>query len=107
MTPAGQRDKRVTIERFTSTRDEYNEPVEQWSVVGTRWTAIFYGKGEERRQAAVEEGKQSASFVMLADSITKTISVRDRLFYAGDAWDIVSVSPVGRAEIEFIGVRAS
>jgi len=103
---AGKRDRRVTIQRFTATKDEYGEDIETWADLGTRWTAIFYGKGEERRQAAVEEGKQSASFVMLADSITKTISVRDRLSYAGDAWDIVGISPIGRAEIEFTAVRA-
>lgn len=107
MLPAGKRDKCVTIERFTSTPDEYNEPVEQWSEVGKRWTAIFYGKGDERRQAAIEQGRQAASFVMLADELTRSVTLRDRLSYAGDTWDIVGVSPLDRAEIEFTAVRGA
>lgn len=107
MLPASQRDRRVTIQRFTATQDEYGEEIETWADQGTRWTAIFYGKGDERRQAAVEMGKQSASFVMLADSLTRSVSIKDRLVADGDAWDLVSVSPLGRAEIEFVGVRAS
>lgn len=107
MNPAGKRDKRVTIQRFTITgTDEYNDPIEEWSDIATRWTAMFYGKGEERRQAAVEQGKQAASFVMLADSMTKTVTLRDRLAYAGDTWEIVGIMPIDRAEIEFTAVRS-
>jgi len=106
MLPAGKRDKRVTIQRFTTTPDAYNEDIEEWADLATRWSAIYYGKGEERRQAAVEMGKQSASFVMLSDSVTKTVALTDRLFFKGDNWDIIGISPMGRAEIEFTAVRA-
>ncbi|WP_394658427.1 head-tail adaptor protein [uncultured Novosphingobium sp.] len=105
MTPAGKRDKRVTIQRSTSTSDCHNEQIEAWSDVDTRWTAVFYGRGDERRQAAAETGNQTATFVMLADSITRAVTIKDRLSYAGD-WDIVGISP-SSAEIEFTAVRAS
>lgn len=103
----GKLNNRVTIQRFTTTQDENNEDIEDWTDLATRWSAIFYGKGEERREAAVETGQQSASFVMLPDSVTKTITLKDRLSFKGDTWDIVGISPIGRTEIEFTAVRAT
>lgn len=102
---AGKRDKRVSIERATTTVNDYNEPVPTWSELTKRWTAIYFGKGSERRQAAMEQGSQTASFVMLSDSITRTITLEDRLNWGGSLWDIVSVLPVNRAEIEITATR--
>jgi head-tail adaptor len=102
----GLLDKRVEIQRATSVADAHNEEVETWSAHATRWTAVFFGRGDERRQAAVESGSQSASFVMLADSITRAVTIKDRLSFQG-VWDIVGISPIGTSEIEFTAVRAS
>jgi head-tail adaptor len=102
----GKLDKRVTIQRFTAATDSHNEQIETWADVDARWTAVFFGRGDERRQAAVESGNQSASFVMLADSTTKTVTIKDRLSFQG-IWDIVGISPIDSSEIEFTAVRAS
>jgi len=106
MLPAGKLKNRVAIQRFTTAPDEYGELIETWAGLTARWAAIFYGKGEERRQAAVEQGKQSASFVMRDDSVTRTVTIRDRLSFAGDVWDLVGISPLD-GDIEFVAVRAS
>lgn len=102
----GRLNNRITIQRFTTTQDENNEDIEAWADLAKRWAAVIYGKGEERRGAAVEAGKQSASFVMLPDSVTKNITLKDRIFFKGSAWDIVGISPINRSEIEFTAVRA-
>ena len=102
----GRLNNRVTIQRAAATKDSHNEDVEGWADLASRWCAIVYGKGEERRYAAAESGSQSASFVMLADSLTKAITLKDRLVMAEDIWDIVGISPMGRGEIEFTAVRS-
>lgn len=105
MLPAGKLKNRVAIQRATTAQDEYGEEIETWADLTARWAAIFYGKGDERRQAAMEQGKQPASFVMRDDSVTRTVTIRDRLAHAGGLWDIVGISPVD-GDIEFTAVRA-
>lgn len=104
---AGKRDNRIEFQRSTSTPDDYGEPVETWSPIGSAWAAVYYGRGDERREAAREEGRQTASFVVLACDLTRGVTIRDRIVMAGDNWDILGTSPVvGRADIEFTALRA-
>lgn len=97
---------RVTIERFTVTQDDFNEDIEAWAPLATRSAAIYYGKGEERREAAMETASQAASFEMIADSVTRSVTVKDRLSYDGGTWDITGISPLGRSGISFTATRA-
>lgn len=105
---AGRRDTLVAIETATTANDDYNEPQETWNEAGQEWAAIFYGRGDERRQAAMEQGQQAASFQMLANPLTMGVTVKDRLTVAGAVWDIVGIAPETpkRGEIEFTAVRA-
>lgn len=102
----GRRDQLITLERATSTRDDHNEPVEDWQPIGQEWAAVYYGRGEERRRMATEEGRQAASFSMLSNPITTELKVTDRIVHAGAAWDIEGISPdtpkVGEIEVEAV-----
>lgn len=104
---AGRRDQLVSLQRFTAAQDDYGEEVQTWATVGEEWAAVFYGRGDERRQAAMEQGQQAATFAMLSNDLTRSLTIRDRIGLEGDAWDIVSVSPMDRATIEFTAVRAT
>lgn len=104
--PAGKKDKLIELQRLTSVSDEYGEAVETWGAVGEAWAAVYYGRGDERRAAAREEGRQTASFVVLSCELTRGITIRDRIMLAGDQWDILGTSPVGRKDIEFTAARA-
>ena len=103
----GKRDKRIIFQRSTTAPDEFNEPIETWSDLEPRWAAVFYGKGEERREAATKAGKQSATFAVPADSMTRSVTIQDRIVFSNDTWDIVGISPLDRSEIEFTAVRSS
>lgn len=106
MTPAGKRDKRIVFQRFTATQDEYGEPIEVWAPFGKEQkAAVFYGRGDERRQAAREEGAQSATFNCHATETTRAIQVKDRIVMGADNWDIVGISPITRREIDFTATR--
>lgn len=104
---AGRRDSLITLQHFTATTDEYGEEVETWADLGQEWAAVFYGRGDERRQAAVEQGKQSANFQVLSNDLTRSVSIKDRIDYDGSLWDIVGISPMDRSQIEYTAVRAS
>lgn len=105
MTGAGKRDRLISLQRFTATADDYGEPVETWAEIGRAWAAVYFGKGDERRQAAREAGGQAASFVILSTATARSLTIRDRISLGADLWDIVGISPIGRREIEFTATR--
>lgn len=102
---AGKLDKRIEFQRFTATQDAYGEEVQTWSALGKAWANIFYGKGDERREAAREEGNQAANFQVRIGVVTRSVKLRDRIAFAGDNWDIVGISPMNRDGIEFTATR--
>jgi len=90
---AGRRDQLVIIERFTTTTNEYGEEIPAWATHGSEWVAVFYGRGDERRQAAMEQGNQAATFQMLSNSLTEDLLLKDRITHNRSYWDIVGISP--------------
>jgi len=103
VTPAGGRDKRITFERATTTRTALGGAgAPSWGILCARWAKVTYGNGAERRNAAVEQAVQPATFRVLADSETREVLATDRIVFDGLAWDITSIAPIGRpSEIEF------
>lgn len=106
---AGRRDQLVTLERASTVQDEYGEEQETWAPIGKEWVAVFYGRGSERRQAAMEQGQQPATFQLLSNPITRSLTLTDRIGHAGAAWDIEGIAPdtPARGLIEVTAVRSA
>lgn len=106
---AGRRDKLVTLERFTSTQNSYGEEVETWAAIGQEKVAIYYGSGSERRQAAMEQGSQTATFEMLSNTRTRGLTIRDRIVHEGNNWDIIELAPdtPRRGMVRAVATRAA
>ena len=103
---AGARTESIGFERAETTRGPSGQQREEWVAFAGAKASIYWGSGSERRQAAQEAGSQAASFVVLATSRMRGVSIRDRITYGGASWDILSIVPRGRDEIEFNAVRA-
>ncbi len=103
---AGRRDTLITFQRSTTVADEYNEGIPTWAGIGDEWAAIIWGRGDERRQAAVEQGSQAATFQVLDNALTRSIALTDRIQGAGSDWDITGIAFPKRGEIEITAVRA-
>lgn len=103
---AGTRDDLITIERKTIVEDEYGGETETWAPYATAWAQVFYGKGDERRSAAMEQGRQAVTFQVLANTKTRAVEITDRITFSGSVYDIVGISPMDRASVEFTAVRA-
>lgn len=107
MTPAGKRDRRIIFERYTATQADSGEEVQTWTQIGNSQKAkVYFGRGDERREAAREEGGQSANFNCHACETTRQVLIRDRIVMGAENWDVVGISPIGRREIEFTATRA-
>lgn len=90
---AGNRDTLITFERANTTQDDYGEEVPTWATLGTEWAAINWGRGDERRQAGMEQGSQSATFTVYDNQMTRSVSPKDRLKADDAPWDITSNVP--------------
>lgn len=105
----GRRDQLVTLERATSSQDSYGEEQATWATIGQEWAAVYYGRGNERRQAAMEHGAQPATFAMLSNPITLGLQVTDRIQHAGAAWDIegIALDTPSRGHLEITATRSA
>ena len=103
-----RRNQLVTLERFGFVKNQYEEEVEDWAEIGKEYAAVYYGRGDERRRAAAEEASQSATFRMLLNTNTVSLSPKDRLQHNG-VWDIQGVSPdtPKPGEIEVTATRSA
>ena len=106
MIQAGERDKRITFSSETTAENSLGEPVRTaYAPLGNRWAQVIYGRGDERRSAAIEGADQTATFNVLSDSLTRPITTKHVIQFDGDVWDIVSIAPWARAEIDFTAIR--
>ncbi|HEY8604721.1 head-tail adaptor protein [Tsuneonella suprasediminis] len=104
---AGQKNTRVVFERATVVPDDYGQEIEIWAPIGRAWAAINWGRGDERRQAAIESGSLSATFTVYDNAMTRGLGLKDRLMLEGAAWDITSSVPgKERGDRDITAVRA-
>lgn len=102
----GARDKRITIERSTETRNALNEPVKTWAPYARPWASVYYGTGTEQRQAAQTQATQVATFEILSSTKNRSIEVTDRIIFDGEIWEIRSIPRIGLNEgIKITAVR--
>ncbi len=102
LTPAGQRDQRISFERGTVVRGGLGtkQPT-GWNALGECWAKVLFGTGAERRQSAVESGTQAATFRTLAFELTNDVTLGDRIVHRGSRYDITGIVPIGRGPAEF------
>lgn len=106
MTAIGDRDTKIVFQRATVTKDANGGPVESWATYVTEWAAVKFGSGQERREAQQEAASQSASFRVLANTLTRALKPTDRIAgYLGVNWDIITVALFDGAEVEVTAVR--
>src|SRR3546814_14617209 len=58
---SGPRNRKIIIERFTATTDDYGHGEKTWTDYCTEWAAVNFGTGQERREAAQESASVSAT----------------------------------------------
>lgn len=87
-TAAGKRDKRIAFERKSVTTDAFGGEVEMWAEIARAWASVSFGTGQERRTAAQEGAALTATFRVLRNSLTASLTPLDRIIFMGAAWDI-------------------
>ena len=101
--PAHKRDQRIGFQRAADVNRSAlgTKVAASWSEIGRRLASVRYGTSAERRESGTESAVQAATFRTLADSLTRTVTVQDRITHDGLTYDITGIAAAARAEIEF------
>jgi head-tail adaptor len=101
---ATPRKHKIAIQRSAKVgEDDLGHDVIEWANYATEMAAVYYGTGREQREAAMETASQVASFEVLSNSKTQTLSVTDRICFPvtdpdpenWPTWDIQAVNEIG------------
>ena len=95
---AGKMDRRITLERFVTSADQFNEPVKAWGALATRWASYEPISDGERFRAGETAATASARFVIRHSTAVADLNPKDRLTFDGAAWQILHVKEIGRRE---------
>lgn len=84
---------RITVQRYTTTTSPLGGEAKVWADYVQVWAEVSFGTGKERREAAQMTASAPATFHVLRNSKTATITPADRLTFDGGEWDITSAVP--------------
>ncbi|WP_313193702.1 phage head closure protein [Shinella zoogloeoides] len=92
---AGKLDKTITLQRFTSTVDDYGTPIETWTDLATVRAQIIQATTEEFMKGWGASTEAATVFrIRHMDGITPA----DRVTYQGRAYDLKEIKELGRRE---------
>lgn len=99
--PAGKRDRRIKIERYTTTQNGLGEEIETWSALATVWANVVPISDGERIEAQQVNASISTRFTILYSTDVDDVNPKDRIEYpvgSGTYYDIYGVKELGRRE---------
>lgn len=103
---AGALDRRVTIRRQLTTDDGYSSTAGDFADLTKRWASKRDIADGERWSAGATGATVTTRFVMRWDSVTRTITAVDRLFYDDAEYDIVGTKEIERRQyVEITAAR--
>ena len=102
---AGKLDRRITVQRKTSTQSDSGQPLDTWAtLVGPRWAAVAPVRGDERFTAPQYAAKQQTEFKIRWSQDVADLTPLDRIIYPygseneADIYDVLAVHEIGRQE---------
>ncbi len=91
-------DRKITLQRFTWTQDEYGALVQAWTDVATVWASKRDVSDGERVAAAEVSATITTRFQIRYDGAWADLNPKDRVSFEGRLFDIFGVKELGRRE---------
>lgn len=95
---AGPLDRRITIRRATTARDQANQPRKQWADLTTVWANAKPVMDSERLRAGETLAQKSYRFTIYYSSTVADVDPRDQIVFDGRTYDVQGVKTIGRRE---------
>lgn len=92
---AGALDRRVTLQRASLSKDDFNNDVEAWVDIATVWASYEPVRDGEKFRAGETAAGLSARFVIRYSSMVKDVDPRFRLILDGKPYAIIGVKETG------------
>lgn len=92
--PAGARGRRITLQRAVSTKNALNEDVKTWGTIGKRWAEKLDVSDGEQLRAAQMGATITTRFRVLRDSLTATLTPRDRIVLGSLVYEITGIKEI-------------
>lgn len=106
---AGALDRAVVIQRQgVPVDDGYTMTPGAWATLATRKAMRIVSRGREVFEQQGVDAEVPMTFVLRDDSVTRSITPKDRVLFGGRLYDIKSVNEIGRRRgIEIVGVAVA
>lgn len=92
--PAGARNRRITLQRALTTKNALNEDVRTWGTIGKRWAEKLDVSDGEQLRAAQMGATITTRFRVLRDSLTATLTPRDRIVLGSLVYEITGIKEI-------------
>jgi head-tail adaptor len=116
---AGRLDRKIELQRKTTSLSASGSSIETWSTFATRWASVAPVRADERFSAPLLVARQQAEFQVRWSQDIADLSPLDRIVYppvpdtspptpipSTSIYDIVEVHEIGRREgLKIIAVR--
>lgn len=109
MPATGKLDRRITIERFTITTNDFNEEVQVWAPFVTVWARRRDGSDVVKTEilGAEQVGAYLLThFTIRSSAQAKTVTPTDRISYDGRLWNIKGTKESAEGRNRFIEITA-
>ena len=96
----GKSDRRITVERYTTSTNAYGERVQTWSTLLTVWAELMKtGEGMTERISTNQDMPiQRVRFKVRSSSDSRGIKSDDRVLYDSKYYNIQGIEEVGRQD---------
>lgn len=96
MIEAGSLDRRIRIERATTSKDSFNADVEVWAPLATVRASKSDVPDSEKWRAAEVSARITTRFRVRWSAVVAIVDERDRIICDGRAYDITHIKEIGR-----------
>lgn len=103
---AGKLDRRIVIERATTTFDAFNSPVETWAPLLTVWAERKDVSDAEKVSAGQVSSMLMSRFVIRSSVAAKGVTPKDRVSYDGAVWNIFGIKETPHGRNRFLEITA-
>jgi len=95
MIRAGRLDRKITIERKTTTTDSIGGVVETWATWKTAWSEVVPVSGREALRFNRPTASRVSKFVI---RYLSGLTEKDRIVHDSQNWDVIYIREIGRRE---------
>lgn len=91
MSGAGILDRRITLQRATTVRNDFNEPIETWGTLATVFANKADASASESYRAQEVGAEITSRFKIRWSSTISSVNPRDRVTFGGRVYNITGV----------------